>query len=897
MYKVADLRTALDLVRQAAVDRANMASLRILLAEELATSSLLRLSDTAVIEQIAWHMVRGALVAVAHPIPEPRAAASSADVELLESGGSAPSSSAHANTGLANTDAGISRAFMSAGVDSAATNARADIGSDSGVNEVVVLEVEDTTFRFDSAVFMPEPVTEDAGETPSIDGVTGLDALITVFIRQKECADQAMLVTGHTDTSGPDDYNLKLSEKRAASVHALLTGERDRWAQISLEQNKPKDIQQILAWAHRGRRYDCDPGPVDGRIGGRSRAAIRQFKSGYNNRFPGTEIPVNESADANFWRAVYDVYMEELKSLLGIDDVGLDKYRRALHWADSAHHFVGCGESWPIDHFRADNYRSIINRRVEVLFFDTGEFPELACHPAPDQCRKDVCVLYNENTYQRTHLPVLSVRRPQSSPYFMAPQSPGARHWIRIQHLYCYVVTFQDDGTIKDVQLYKMNLGQLADPATDAVRRIECDCDVWLYFSHRDDLDKPLLREHRFSKIGGTLPLLGPVRIPCGRNVEVHVDLWQQKDWIIVFSQDIGYGKFDTAKMADWHGRYSICTIDPLTKEFSLHGDQKLKDEQEVWKGVSTASGGGPIALSHWSDYGDIAMWVGTLSDTPTPQVKILLTKNGTNVCTYNQITRGSDNVLRYGFHVYDQTLVKQLEDARLVSPGREQNALIDALPDPPIRFLLPGDMVWYNQGQRNACGPFSFAAAMNYWRPYEFNPTGKDGLHCHYVVVPNIINGARTPENIQTAADDADMNGHVRDAEDLDRGRATKLIKLWLSAGIPVLFLSKERTKANWLERLWSYHWKVLAGYDANRFYMNNSGANQEGEDPSTRDNGFDYEHAPIGNCVNSENSFWDKWKAGGGDIVDFLRVSVQECTFIALYPNSKNHRGSSVK
>jgi len=76
----------------------------------------------------------------------------------------------------------------------------------------------------------------------------------------------------------------------------------------------------------------------------------------------------------------------------------------------------------------------------------------------------------------------------------------------------------------------------------------------------------------------------------------------------------------------------------------------------------------------------------------------------------------------------------------------------------------------------------------------------------------------------------------------------------------------------------------------------MNNSGGNQEGEDPTLRDPGFDYEHAPIGNNSNSENNFWIKWKAGGGDIVDIF-TSVDECTYIPIYPKNINFRGSGPK
>src|SRR3954470_17462709 len=41
--------------------------------------------------------------------------------------------------------------------------------------------------------------------------------------------DSNLLVVGHTDTSGKDDYNLKLSLERAEAVSAFLTDDADAW--------------------------------------------------------------------------------------------------------------------------------------------------------------------------------------------------------------------------------------------------------------------------------------------------------------------------------------------------------------------------------------------------------------------------------------------------------------------------------------------------------------------------------------------------------------------------------------------------------------------------------------------------------------------------------------------
>ena len=103
----------------------------------------------------------------------------------------------------------------------------------------------------------------------------------------------------------------------------------------------------------------------------------------------------------------------------------------------------------------------------------------------------------------------------------------------------------------------------------------------------------------------------------------------------------------------------------------------------------------------------------------------------------------------------------------------------------------------------------------MNYWMPYTNNPGEKDGhLYAQPGNVPDAINGARTPANIVTAAGRFRQYGRDNDAEDLDRTRAIKLVKLWINASMQVLILVKEEYN------LWSYHWKTVAGYDGDRFF-----------------------------------------------------------------------------
>lgn len=51
-----------------------------------------------------------------------------------------------------------------------------------------------------------------------------MGVLNTVAKMMKEHTDLNFRIEGHTDSDGPDDYNLQLSEKRAAAVKEALIG-------------------------------------------------------------------------------------------------------------------------------------------------------------------------------------------------------------------------------------------------------------------------------------------------------------------------------------------------------------------------------------------------------------------------------------------------------------------------------------------------------------------------------------------------------------------------------------------------------------------------------------------------------------------------------------------------
>lgn len=259
-----------------------------------------------------------------------------------------------------------------------------------------VLEIEDLHFGHDSAVWVPHATSSDSANAKV---PTGFDALRTCYLHAQEHPDRRILVVGHTDTTGSETYNVELSEKRADSLVFLLLGLREEWAKITHEKHRVDDIQKILQWVHRWRGWDCDPGPIDDREGPRTKKATEDFQKTYNREF-GASISVDGIVGKQTWRAIFDLYIKTLAERLATTIAGLAEFRARLRFLDDARKAVGCGEYWPIEERRRNDYRSETNRRVEILFVETGQEPRTDCHAGRSQCDPNRCELYNPKTYR-----------------------------------------------------------------------------------------------------------------------------------------------------------------------------------------------------------------------------------------------------------------------------------------------------------------------------------------------------------------------------------------------------------------------------------------------------------------------------------------------------------------
>lgn len=98
-------------------------------------------------------------------------------------------------------------------------------------------------FGFDKAVLRPESFPE-------------LDRMVTLM---KEKESMQIEISGHTDSSGPDQYNMTLSQKRANSVVQYLSDksiEKERMTILFFGENNPVDSNDTAEGRKRNRRVE-----------------------------------------------------------------------------------------------------------------------------------------------------------------------------------------------------------------------------------------------------------------------------------------------------------------------------------------------------------------------------------------------------------------------------------------------------------------------------------------------------------------------------------------------------------------------------------------------------------------------------------------------------------------
>jgi outer membrane protein OmpA-like peptidoglycan-associated protein len=161
----------------------------------------------------------------------------------------------------------------------------------------------------------------------------------------------SLLVVGHTDTSGKDDYNLALSLERADAVAAYLTDQVEAWEKFFGHASPEKrwgmrEIQHMLSALPEGEAPYFQGLPT-GAQDARTTAAIKAFQQDQGLEVDGIAGPKTRKALIGAYMALDGTSLPAGISLV-------------TH---------GCGENFPAASAE-DGVRSPDDRRVEAFLFD-----------------------------------------------------------------------------------------------------------------------------------------------------------------------------------------------------------------------------------------------------------------------------------------------------------------------------------------------------------------------------------------------------------------------------------------------------------------------------------------------------------------------------------------------
>ncbi|MGH1340307.1 MAG: peptidoglycan-binding protein [Nannocystales bacterium] len=197
--------------------------------------------------------------------------------------------------------------------------------------------------------------------------MAGIRGLVHIYGKHPN---MSLVVTGHADRVGAADYNLGLSDERAAAVAMYLRDDVDGWMRwyawrpYSKTWGLLEEQHMLGAIPDPSRGLPYYLGPAHGQLDLATHAALKRFQAAHS--LSETGMPNTDTR-----RALIADYMGlDATSLPAEADVGL----------------LGCGEHHN-EIETADHVDEQANRRVEVFLFDGGEVEP----PVPDRCPDADC--------------------------------------------------------------------------------------------------------------------------------------------------------------------------------------------------------------------------------------------------------------------------------------------------------------------------------------------------------------------------------------------------------------------------------------------------------------------------------------------------------------------------
>jgi len=232
--------------------------------------------------------------------------------------------------------------------------------------------------------------------------------------------DEKILIVGHTDLTGSDEYNQSLSERRARGVFAYLTAglahddSVDEWdglrkagqATNRLEDNwKVREYQQLLSGlGYYGGQIDEVHGPL-------TDAAVRNFQS---DHALGVDGIVGDAT----WRALIDAY-------ISVDALSIPDSRFLPNCPGEIVKWLGSGEKDPVRNTE-DAWRP--NRRTEIIFVRANALPGPVAKPVTFDKPFAGAVNKSDNWCvgpDKGPVKILSRKAPEPNTFFVQPAEPG----------------------------------------------------------------------------------------------------------------------------------------------------------------------------------------------------------------------------------------------------------------------------------------------------------------------------------------------------------------------------------------------------------------------------------------------------------------------------------------